>query len=215
MCLGKELHLPGSSSAPCPAPPCGAPPSFGDPLVYKGRMARPWAERGGGPGAQYGGQGWLDAATSAGTHRSASSSPGLPFPAGAHLTPPGPCRPANPRPRADLPLVFPGLGREVPAGIPAGTWARAGDAQPRKASSCVQAGGSPSAERRVAIAGGRGAPGECLLRARVPPGPGMRPLGIPASDLPAVPAGPEQRGRLPAPWPWMESEEWGGGLRTP
>ncbi|XP_032946052.1 uncharacterized protein LOC117013225 [Rhinolophus ferrumequinum] len=50
--------------------------------------------------------GWVDAAATAGTRQSAFPSPGLSFPAGAPPTLPGPCRPANPRSRADLPLVL-------------------------------------------------------------------------------------------------------------
>lgn len=48
----------------------------------------------------------MDTAATAGTRQSAFPSPGLSFPAGAHPTLPGPCRPANPRSRADLPLVL-------------------------------------------------------------------------------------------------------------
>lgn len=101
-----ELLFPGSSSAArCPSPRSSlAPPRDG--LVYKGRMARPCAERGGGVDTEVAG--------TAGRTRlpqlvqcSALQHPFRP-PVPRGRSPYAPCdpRPANPRRRADLPLTL-------------------------------------------------------------------------------------------------------------
>lgn len=129
-----------------------------------------------------------DAAAAAGTRRPALLCPEASF---------APRGRAPQAPRA-LQLRGPeaesGLGRGVPAGIRAG----AGDAQPRRARRRVQAGCSPGARRRDALAGARGARRTRLNRAPTPD-PGVRPWETPARVLGALSARPERRGRPAAP----------------
>lgn len=178
-CLGKQNYISQEAvrllSPPLPALRLSRPAPLRDPLIYKGRMARPWAECGGGAGARCaGGAGW--------TRPPQLAPANLLFPPRASLSLRAPTLlclgPADLQTRDReriCPWYFPGLGREVPAGI----WVRGGDAQPRKARSCVQAGCCPSARRRNALAGGGGAPSIRLFRAAVPR-PGNAALGNPS-----------------------------------
>lgn len=169
LCLGNRNYISQEAARPAsprrapPTPPRRAPPPPPRPapprnrLVYKGRMARPGAERGGGAGSRF------PSGSAGRSHR--SQKPPLCAPR------PGPAPPAlrTPTPRcrgpADLqtrgrerlcPWRCPGSGRRVPAGIRV----RAGDAQPRKARSGVRAGCSARERRWDALAAVRGAPGD-------------------------------------------------------
>lgn len=126
-----ELHLPGSSSALAPLPallPAPPRPTSSRDRYIKGRMARPSTERGGGAArrvlvgtAGRGHPGWHSLLRTPLSPRAsfARRAPTLRSPDAADRQ----TRGGEPI----CPWLFPGLGRGVPAGI----WARAGDAQRR------------------------------------------------------------------------------------
>lgn len=213
-CLRKQNYISQEAvrllSPPLPAFRLPRPAPLRDPLVYKGRMARPWqsaeAVRACGVLVWLGGRG-----------RHSWHPP-------ICLSLPGPLFPRGRPPYSAWALQT--CKPEVESGFALGTFLGLAERFGRESGFALEmrSQGRPEAASRLgavpARGGGMPSPGAaerpasaCFVRRS--PGPGMRPLGTPASGLPAISAGPERRGRLPALWPWMESEQWGGGLRTP
>lgn len=214
-CLGKRNYISQEAVRPPPRPAPAfllpGPAPLRDPLVYKGRMARPWAERGGGTGARCaGGAGW--------TRPPKRAPSDLPFPLRACPSPRAPTLrclgPADLQTRGReriCPWCFPRAWLRGSGGNLGSRWRCAAKEGEKLRPGWVL---SQCEEAERARQGPRSAP-------HPPPwcaAPRAREcgnLGIPASELPAMSAGPEHRGRRPALWLWMESEAWGGGLRTP
>lgn len=192
-----ELHLPGGSSPRPAEPPAPRPPRPAPPRCGTGRYIRAeW------PGPRQSAEaardhgcpaGLLVTATAARSHRSALPAPGRPRPALRAPTPtlPGSRRPANPRSRAALPLALSRVWQTGSGGNPGRRWRCAAEAgEERRARGALGAREAAGCAPR----GPRGAWRPAGV-ARPFPSPGTRPLGAPASQLPAISAGPERRGR--------------------
>lgn len=183
---GRRNYISQETVRPAPRPPRPSPPRAR--LLFKGRMVRPRAERGGGAGEAV----WARGVTPRNWQPPLGASLlSLSCPAGSQPPPPGPRGPANPRPGGFALGAFPGSAEGFPAGISGVALAMS------------------SEERRGAALRARGG------GVRSPGSPGRR-WGTRASEPKRDFRGSRaQRPGLPALWPWMESWEWGRGLRTP
>lgn len=186
----QEAARPASPTLPAPRPLRPAPPR--DRLVYKGRMARPGAERGGGAGSRLpSGACWtqLPQPEAAAPRSPPRAAPGLPCGRPPHTAG---------APQTRKPEVESGFALGALLGLADGFRRESGprgqcaaeEGEERRAGRVL----GPCEEAGRARRGPRGARRPTGV-ARPIPSPGTRPLGAPASQLPAISAGPERRGR--------------------